>query len=75
METDLALKVYSRNNKKTFTIQSTVKENNNILYQQADPLVFWDSETVCETCRKEDCVKHILSEAIGEGNTDVDIRD
>ncbi|MDE0471366.1 MAG: hypothetical protein OXH57_05445 [Ekhidna sp.] len=74
VETDLELKVYSRSDKKTFAIQSIAKEDNNILCKQADPPGFWDSETVCETCRSEDCVKNTLSEAIGEGNTDVDIR-
>ena len=31
-------------------------------------------ETVCKTCRSESCVENTLSEAIGEGDTDVDIQ-
>lgn len=74
MENDLELKIYSRKNRKTFALQSINKIENNVLYMKADPPGFWDSETVCKTCRNEECVKSTLSEAIGEGNTDVDIR-
>jgi len=74
MEDDLELKIFSRKNKKTFALQSINKKGNNASSMKADPPGFWDSETICNTCRNEQCVKATLSEAIGEGNTDVDIR-
>ncbi|MBZ9779528.1 hypothetical protein LB452_11405 [Psychroflexus sp. CAK8W] len=72
MEDDLELKIFLRKNKNTFALKSINNNDNNLL--KADPPGFWDSETVCNTCRNEECVKSTLSEAVGEGNTDVDIR-
>ena len=74
MEDDLELKIFSRKNKKTFALKSINNNDNNVNHFKADPPGFWDSETVCNTCRNEESVKSTLSEAVGEGNIDVDIR-
>jgi len=73
LEEDLELWFYVEDDQKSFAIQRIEKDQNGTIHK-ADPPGFWDSETVCKTCRDEDCVVATLSEAIGEGTFDVDIR-
>lgn len=70
LDESLELMVYSRKDKKTFAIQDIEKSSNSVQKRRADPPGSWDSETVCKTCRSEDCVKNNIAEAVG----DVDIR-
>lgn len=67
LEEDLELWFYVEDDQKSFAIQRIEKDQNAAI-NKADPPGFWDSETVCKTCRDEDCVVATLIRSHWRGN-------